>query len=111
MPRPKASDDKVNDRVASYRARADREGLKRVETTVSMEDVNLIKDVARILREDGERAGELRAALRPFLSARRARTGEELVAFFRRCPLASGPDEERVEFARDNSQDRDVDLG
>ncbi len=101
----------VNERVANYRVRADREGLKRVETTVSAQDVNLMKDVARVLREDGDRAGELRDALRSLLPVRRARTGAELLAFFQEFPAAEEGEDEPVEFERDNSSGREIDLG
>lgn len=104
--------DRVNDRVATYRARTERAGLKRVETTVPMDDASLIRDIARVLRDDGERADELRAALLALLPARRARTGAELLAFFRRCPLASAEaEEEAASFERDPSPGRTIDLG
>ena len=100
----------VNDRVANYRVRTDRKGLERLETIVSTEDVNLIEHVARILRENEAGAAELRTVLRSLLPTRRARTGEELLAYFQEFPRSRDDDDDAVEFVRDGSNGRIVDF-
>lgn len=102
------SSDKVNDRVADYRVRTEREGLKRVETTVSAEDASLIKDVAKVLRAGGPVAEEIRATLRSTLPATQARTGQELLSFFGSSPLRTDDAErlDEVERLMDIERDR-----
>jgi len=75
--------------------------------TVPSRDAPLVKAIAGTLRAGGEEARRLRALLRPVLSLPRAKTGPELVAFFRASPLAG--DELRIE--RDGSTGRAADLG
>ena len=109
MARRKKSANEVNKRVASYCARAEQNGLQRVETTVSMEDARLIKDIARILRRGDESANQLRTSIRTLLPARQAQTGDELLAFFRKSPWAV-EDDETIMAERDRSPSRSADF-
>jgi len=77
-----------------------------VETTVSTDDADLIKDVAKVLREDGVEAGELRRAIRSLVPTARAGTGAELLEFFQRSPLA----DETSSLERDSSGGRSADF-
>lgn len=81
-------------------------GVKRVEVTVPVEDSELVRGVAARLRAGGDDAAELRALLEERVAARRARTGVELVAFFRASPLT----EVELEVVRDRSPGRPVNL-
>jgi len=94
-------------RVARHRTRKAARGSKRVEVTVPARDAGLLKAVAGALRSGGEDARRLRATLRPILSASRAKTGSDLVAFFRNSPLV-GAD---LEIERDRSPGRSADIG
>jgi len=105
----KKPENSVSDRVANYRSRNQREGMRRVETTVSAEDINLIKDVAKALREGGSIAGELRLSIRSILPAEQAQTAEELLAFFRTSPLKE-EDQHIFESERDRSTGRTADF-
>ena len=105
----KNSDNKVSDRVSHYRIRNKREGMKRVETTVSAGDVNLVKDVAKVLRAGGPLAVELRQSIRSMLPAVQASTGEELLVFFQTSPLRE-EDEHVFDDVRDRSTERTVDF-
>ena len=102
-------ENKASERVADYRVRNHREGMKRVETTVSADDVDLIKDVAKALRGGGALAGELRLTIRSVLPPAQAATGEELVAFFRSSPLHE-EDEHVLDIERDQSGGRTADF-
>jgi|SoiMethySBSTD1v2_1073268.scaffolds.fasta_scaffold1933919_2 hypothetical protein len=50
--------------LKAHRTRLQKRGLRRVEVTVRSEDIELVRDVAAALREDGERARWMRNALR-----------------------------------------------
>ena len=101
--------DDVRDRVADYRVRTERQGLQRVETTVMADDAHLVKNVAKAFRDGGPVAEELRHAIRSIVPSPRAETGEELLAFFRRSPLAEGY-EETPSIERDSSGGRSADF-
>src|SRR6266404_3499408 len=74
-------------RVQRHRARQERGGKSRVEVTVPATDARLVRTIADRLRAGGHHAVAIREALAPVLANGRARTGEELLAFFRASPL------------------------
>jgi hypothetical protein len=74
-------------RVQRHRVRQERGGKSRVEVTVPATDARLVRTVADWLRAGGHNAAAIREALAPALASGRARTGEELLAFFRASPL------------------------
>ena len=100
----------VNDRVADYRVRTEREGLKRVETTVSAEDASLIKDIAKVLRTGGPVADEIRTTLREKLPASQAHTGQELLKFFGSSPLRKDDGESLFDTERSRKSGRTADF-
>jgi hypothetical protein len=69
-------------------------------------DVLLVRRFAAVLRQGGRPAERLREQLAPETSLEPARTGAELVAFFRASPLVG----ERLEIERDRSPGRPVGL-
>ena len=69
-------------------------------------DATLLRAVAGRLREGGAVAQQMRDAVTPLVETERARTGAELLAFFRRSPLA-GLD---LLFDRDRSPGRKTPL-
>ena len=93
-------------RVARHRKKVATSGGKRVEVTVPSRDAPLIKAVAGALRSGGEEAERVRELLQPTLSFQRAKTGRELVAFFRASPLVGA----KLEIKRDRSTGRSADL-
>jgi len=52
----------------AHRQRAERRGLVRVEVTVAVADRDLVREVAGCLRDDAEKAHQLRDALRRLLN-------------------------------------------
>ena len=78
MNQEKKPENRVSERVANYRTRNQREGIRRVETNVLAKDIVLIKDVAKVLREGGSKASDLRQSIRAALPAVQAQTAEEL---------------------------------
>lgn len=94
-------------RVARHRRKVAISGSRRVEVTVSSDDAPLVRAVAEALRAGGEEARRVRESLGPLLSVRRARTGRELVAFFRSSPLVGV----ELSIERDRSTGRSADLG
>ena len=106
MGRTKNSTQKTS-RVARHRKKVTRSGARRVEVTIPSRDAVLIKAVAGSLRSGGEEAKRIREMLQAILTLPKAKTGKELVAFFRSSPLA-GVD---IEFERDRSTGRCADLG
>ena len=80
--------------------------MRRVEVTVPAEDVVLIRRLASELRARGETADHLRASIGEAVGFRPARTGEELLAFFRSSPLVG----EDISFERDRSSGRPLEL-
>ena len=101
--------DEVRDRVAHYRTRNGRQGMQRVETTVAADDARLIRDIAKVLREGGSAAEELRRAIGSLVPPPRAESGEDLLAFFRRSPFTD-EEAEALPVERDRSDGRDTDL-
>lgn len=93
-------------RVSRHRKRIAAGGAKRLEVTVPSQDVPLVKAIAGALRSDGEEAKLIRQSLQPMLTAPRARTGAELIAFFRASPLT----DTELRFERDRSSGRSADL-
>lgn len=93
-------------RVARHRAKAAASGSQRVEVTVPAHDAPLLKAIAGALRSGGPEAKRVRETLLPMLSSKKARTGMELVAFFRASPLASA----ELTFERDRSAGRSIDF-
>lgn len=77
-----------------------------MEVAIPAPDSELIKQVAAVLRAGGEPARKVRQTLTPDVGFRQAKSGYELVAFFRSSPLVG----EELEFARDSSRGRPVDL-
>lgn len=98
--------DAADSRMARYRDRQARGGLRRVEVAVPLEDVALIRRLAGELRAGGEAAEQLRAAVGDQGAFRPAQTGAELLAFFRSSPLVG----EDLSFERDRSSGRPIEL-
>lgn len=94
-------------RVSRHRKRVAATGAKRVEVTVPSRDAPLVKALAGALRSDGQEAELIRQSLQPMLTAPRARTGAELVAFLRTSPLI----ETELPIERDRSTGRSAELG
>lgn len=93
-------------RTVRHRRRQALRGTRRVEVTVPDEDVELVRHLAAALRAGGDEAEGLRAQLRTMSGFRPARSGDELVAFFRRSPLVG----EDLDVQRDRSPGRPIDL-
>ena len=93
-------------RLARHRKRIATGGAKRVEVTVPLHDAPLVKAIAGALRSGGEDAELIRRSLQPRLTAPRARTGAELVAFFRAAPLTDA----ELTVERAHSMGRSADL-
>ena len=93
-------------RVARHRTKAAANGSQRVEVTVPARDAELVKAIAGALRSGGEDANRLRETLQPMVSAKRAQTGAELVAFFRASPLVGA----NLTLERDKSPGRTIDF-
>ena len=100
---PPAPGSRVSRRRKGIAAR----GVRRVEVTVHVRDVPLIRAIAGALRAGGEEAETIRRSLRPILAAPGTRTGAELVAFLRASPLA----DIELTLERDRSAGRSADLG
>ena len=94
-------------RVSRHRKRIASRGAKRVEVTVPCRDTSLVKAIAGALRSDGAEAELIRQSLHPVLTAPKAKTGTELVAFLRASPLT----ETELPIERDRSTGRSADLG
>ena len=94
-------------RVSRHRKRVAATGAKRIEVTVPSRDAPLVKAIAGALRSDGQEAELIRQSLQPMLTAPRARTGAELVAFLRTSPLS----EAELTIERDRSTGRSAELG
>jgi hypothetical protein len=96
----------ANGRVSRHRTKVVASGARCVEVTVPSRDADLVKSLAAALREGGEGARRIREMLEPIAPAPKARTGAELVAFFRSSPLA----EAALEAERDASSGRAAEL-
>jgi len=100
MPKPSLRR-KANKRVARHRHRVVTKGKRRVELVVPASDVQLMKSLATVLREDGAAAADARRALRSLAPSSRSdepKTGRDLIEFFRNSPLFG----EHALFARDS---------
>lgn len=106
MPQVKSTQS-TRGRVARHRSKVAMSGSKRVEVTVPNRDAGLVKAIAGALRSGGEDAKRIRDSLKPIVSSSKAKTGPELVAFFRGSPLV-GVD---LEIERDVSTGRSANLG
>ena len=80
--------------------------MRRVEVAVPVADVALIRSLASALRSGGEAAERLRATVGEASGFTPARTGDELLAFFRSSPLVG----EDISFERDRSSGRPIEL-
>ena len=94
-------------RVSRHRKKVATSGAQRVEVTVPFRDAPLVKAIAGAFRSDGEEAELIRRLLQPMLTAPRAKTGTELVAFLRASPLT----EAELPIKRDRSTGRSAELG
>lgn len=95
------------ERVTEHRFRQSAGGAQRVELTVPTEHVKLIRAVAKMLRASDAGNDEVLALQRIVGPEQRpARTGAELLAFFRSSPLVG----EDLDFRREDSAGRPVDL-
>ena len=103
------ADSKIREasRISRHRKRVTTGGAKRVEVTVPSRDAPFVKAIAAALRSDGQEAQFIRQSLQPMLTAPRARTGAELVAFLRASPLR----EAELTIERDSSTGRSAELG
>jgi len=98
--------DETSARVASHRARMTAGGSRRVEVTVPNRDAALLKSIAESLRTGGEQARQIRETLKPIVSAHKAKTGADLVAFLQACPVPV----DELEIERDRSSGRSADF-
>ena len=104
---PTSSKTREASRVSRHRRRVATSGAKRVEVTVPSRDAPLVKAIAAALRSDGQEAQVIRHSLQPMLTAPKAKTGAELVAFLRASPLS----EAELTSERDRSTGRSAELG
>ena len=93
-------------RVARHRTKAAAAGSQRVEVTVPAQDAPLVRAIAGTLRLGGLEAKRVRETLKPMVSSKKARTGKELVAFFRASPLSNT----KLSFERDRSTGRTIEF-
>ena len=100
------STNRTKARVARHRTRVAAKGSKRVEVTVPSRDASLVKAIAGVLRSGGKEAKRIRDSLQPIVSSPKAKTGLELVAFFRKSPLVGA----NLQVERDNSAGRTADF-
>ena len=94
-------------RVSRHRKKLAISGAQRVEVTVPSRGAPLVKAIAGALRSDGEETELIRRSLQPMLTAPRATTATELIAFLRASPLP----EAELPIKRDRSTGRSADLG
>ena len=97
----------VTSRISRHRGRVAASGGQRVKVTVPFRHASLVKAIAGVLRSGGSEAEHVRRSLQSVLTARSARTGAELVSFFRASPLT----ETDLSIERDRSTGRSVDFG
>ena len=74
---------------------------------VPSHDAPLVKAIAGVLRSDSAKAERIRKSLHPVLTATKAKTGAELVAFLRASPLT----ETELPIERDRSTGHSADFG
>lgn len=101
-----SSSDKAGARMARYGMKVAAIGSRRIEVRVPNRDAALVMSIAESLRSGGKRADLIRDSLKPIVATTRARSGAELVAFFRASPLV----QDQLEITRDRSSGRSVDL-
>jgi phage tail tape-measure protein len=94
------------ERVTRHRRRLARSGIRRIEVTIPAQDAALVRELAAALRSGGEEGRKIRARLQFAAGQTQAKTGKELVAFFRASPLVGL----EIEFERDGSKGRPVEL-
>ena len=92
--------------LARHRAKAATQGTRRIKVTVPACDAWVIKTVACILREGGHNAQKVRRAVTSMTPVQPARTGGELIDFFRSSPFVG----EGIVIERDRSTGRQIDL-
>ena len=93
-------------RGSRHRRRNAAGGAGRVEDTVPAQDAPFVEAISCALRSGGEDAELIRRTLQPRLAAARAKTGTELVAFFRTSPLTGV----ELTIERDHDTGRAADL-
>ena len=93
-------------RMARHRTKTVASGSKRIEVTVPSRDTGLVKAIASALRAGGKDAQHIRESLEPIVSLSKAKTGSELVAFFRNAPLIG----DELDIERDTSTGRSADF-
>ena len=93
-------------RVVRHRAKVAAQGARRVEVTVPVQDVGIVKAVAGVLRAGGDEARQVRDALASLTAVERARTGTELLDFLRASPLVG----EDLTIERDRTPGRVADF-
>ena len=96
----------VKQRVVRHRAKVAAQGARRVEVTVPVQDVGIVKALAGALRAGGDEARQVRDALASLTSVEPARTGAELLAFLRTSPLVG----EDLTIERDQTPGRVADF-
>ena len=106
MPEESAQRTEPNPYLERRRRRLKTAGARRVEVSVPAADTGLIRAIAKALLEDGEDAQVLRSQLGSLVDTSPARTGKELLAFFRASPLVGA----ELEFERDRFADRPIEL-
>lgn len=101
-----SSSDMAGARMARHGMKVAAIGSRRIEVRVPNRDAALVMSIAESLRSGGKRADLIRDSLKPIVATTKARSGAELVAFFRASPLV----QDQLEITRDRSSGRSVDL-
>lgn len=96
----------LNISLKRYRMKVAAIGSRRIEVRVPNRDAALVKSIAESLRSGGKRADLIRDSLKPIVATTKARSGAELVAFFRASPLV----QDQLDITRNSSSGRSVDL-
>lgn len=89
------------DAVANHRTRSRRKGIIRVEVQTPENDAPLIRQLAKVLRENSAKAADLRKHLRAIVGAAEQRGLKDLLAS---APL------DGIDLSRRDDRPRDVDL-
>jgi hypothetical protein len=77
----------VGQRVAVHRKQRKKAGFRRVELSIPVQDAELLRGIAAILRQGGAAAEALRGRISVSVDPIRSTGGGSLVEFFRRSPL------------------------
>jgi hypothetical protein len=93
-------------RVKGHRRRQAAAGMKRVEVVVPAEDVEVIRDLATVLRTGSKEADRVRARLRRMAPAAKRGTGADIVAMFQNSPFA----DLGIEIPHDRTITKPIDL-